>query len=466
MKKYHFFKWTNTILFGLLLVSIISSCKKEDPVLPPDPPTAAFSTGTIEGLTVTFINASVGADSYSWEFGDGNTSTEEAPTHTYTEEGSYTIKLTVTNTSGSNSSTLDISVVEADKLLKFIAGKTWQAQRGDALGYGLGPDDGTWSFDDVDGDGNKALAPWFSWGDLEGATPLATRFALTNDLYVFNMDGTYTVDFNGDFWGEFGIWAGTEYNEVDIDITGGVLPANTNGNDVNAFIAGTWDFSIDEVNSQISVIGAGAHIMNPRYKNDESSYEVGEGITYDIVYTEEGAEADIMILASTTHDNDFDSYPIQYIYLASYKGTPPDLNPLGWQPTDFTDEVSSSTISHVFDMEGNFGAGVDEIVSSSVVDYGVMQDGVTATRFTRTDADGGFTDLKIYSRDADIRFDDNGTYDYSKATVQVYIPSSNAFQAGGLQNQLEVILADESEDDNGANGGPGFWCCWSVRVSD
>ena len=180
--------------------------------------------------------------------------------------------------------------------------------------------------------------------------------ASTNDIYTFNTDGTYTVDFNGDFWGEFGIWAGTAFNETDIDISGGALPANANGNDVNAFIAGQWDFSIDEMASTLSVIGAGAHIMNPRYKNNESSYEAGEGITYNIVYTEEGAEADILILSSTTHDNDFDSYPIQYIYLASYKGTVPELKPVivGWQPVDFGPEVSASTISHLFDAEGNF----------------------------------------------------------------------------------------------------------------
>ena len=160
MKKYHLSKWTNGILLALFFGSIfISSCKKDDPIDPIDAPTAAFSTGTIEGLTVTFINASVGGDTYSWEFGDGNTSTEEAPTHTYDAEGTYTVKLTTTNSEGSSDISLDVTVVEANKLLNFIAGKSWQAQRGENLAYGLGPDDGTWSFDDLDMDGNKALAP-------------------------------------------------------------------------------------------------------------------------------------------------------------------------------------------------------------------------------------------------------------------------------------------------------------------
>jgi len=74
-------------------------------------------------------------------------------------------------------------------------------------------------------------------------------------LGTFNDDGTYTVDFNGDYYAEFGIWAGTDFNEATIDISSGMLPPNTNGEDVSAFITGTWDFSIDEMAGTISVIG-------------------------------------------------------------------------------------------------------------------------------------------------------------------------------------------------------------------
>lgn len=38
-----------------------------------------------------------------WDFGDGNTSTEENPVHSYSEDGSYTVKLTVTNDDGIDS---------------------------------------------------------------------------------------------------------------------------------------------------------------------------------------------------------------------------------------------------------------------------------------------------------------------------------------------------------------------------
>ena len=63
-----------------------------------DPPaaTASFSY-VVDGLQVTFTNASENAVSYSWDFGDGTgTSTDENPVYTYTEAGDYTVTLTAT----------------------------------------------------------------------------------------------------------------------------------------------------------------------------------------------------------------------------------------------------------------------------------------------------------------------------------------------------------------------------------
>ena len=38
--------------------------------------------------------------SYYWTFGDGGTSTESSPTHTYTQTGKYNVTVQVTATSG------------------------------------------------------------------------------------------------------------------------------------------------------------------------------------------------------------------------------------------------------------------------------------------------------------------------------------------------------------------------------
>jgi hypothetical protein len=53
---------------------------------------AAFSF-TKNGNTVSFQNSSANAAGYQWYFGDGNTSTQKNPTHTYSNQGSFQVKL-------------------------------------------------------------------------------------------------------------------------------------------------------------------------------------------------------------------------------------------------------------------------------------------------------------------------------------------------------------------------------------
>ncbi|MCK4823509.1 PKD domain-containing protein, partial [bacterium] len=54
-----------------------------------------------------------GNNSYFWEFGDGTTSTLKDPVHAYERNGDYTIRLTVTNSCGSNTSTQMIYIKDA-----------------------------------------------------------------------------------------------------------------------------------------------------------------------------------------------------------------------------------------------------------------------------------------------------------------------------------------------------------------
>lgn len=50
-----------------------------------------------DGLELSFSNTSTDADSYYWDFGDGHTSVEMNPKHTYELEGEYLVSLTVSN---------------------------------------------------------------------------------------------------------------------------------------------------------------------------------------------------------------------------------------------------------------------------------------------------------------------------------------------------------------------------------
>jgi PKD repeat protein len=61
---------------------------------------------------VEFTDNSSGADSVSWDFGDGETSTERNPTHTYYSNGDFTVIFTGTNQYGSSSTTKIVTITE------------------------------------------------------------------------------------------------------------------------------------------------------------------------------------------------------------------------------------------------------------------------------------------------------------------------------------------------------------------
>jgi PKD repeat protein/photosystem II stability/assembly factor-like uncharacterized protein len=70
----------------------------------------AEPTSGIDPLVVTFTDSSEYAQSWNWNFGDGNTSTLQNPVNTYTK-GTYSVTLQVTNPTGSNSITKENLIV-------------------------------------------------------------------------------------------------------------------------------------------------------------------------------------------------------------------------------------------------------------------------------------------------------------------------------------------------------------------
>ena len=80
-------------------------------------PKANFSGAPKSGkapLQVNFTDESTGlVTSWLWHFGDGTTSTEKSPNHTYNSHGTFTAKLTVYGPGGTGSKTLSIRVTPA-----------------------------------------------------------------------------------------------------------------------------------------------------------------------------------------------------------------------------------------------------------------------------------------------------------------------------------------------------------------
>jgi gliding motility-associated-like protein len=98
------YQYNDTGYFSVTLISLNNGCP--DTLTIPkmvhvNPPVANFSfvTTCTVPRQIIFTDNSLGADYWNWNFGDGITSTEKNPTHSYATPGTYTVSLTVTNQS-------------------------------------------------------------------------------------------------------------------------------------------------------------------------------------------------------------------------------------------------------------------------------------------------------------------------------------------------------------------------------
>ncbi len=77
-------------------------------------PQADFQVTAAAGVAphlVTFTNRSTGpVETHSWQFGDGHSSADVSPTHTYTQPGTYNVTLTVSGPGGTSSTTIESAV--------------------------------------------------------------------------------------------------------------------------------------------------------------------------------------------------------------------------------------------------------------------------------------------------------------------------------------------------------------------
>ncbi|MCX6284677.1 MAG: PKD domain-containing protein [Bacteroidetes bacterium] len=155
----------------------------DEPPIPGKKPVAGF-TQVISGLTVTFTNTSTGADSYSWNFGDGQTSTAASPVHTYAADGIYTIVLTATNTNGSTTATSVAFVSTTPLTDAILQGAAWKVRIDDYavfVGSGLGKND-WWHV-------TKAM--------LESGTGTDNWTCMPTNTFTFSAGGHFVYATNG-----------------------------------------------------------------------------------------------------------------------------------------------------------------------------------------------------------------------------------------------------------------------------
>ncbi len=139
------------------------------------PPLANFDhTSACYGETIQFTDLSTGSIiSWEWDFGDGNTSTQQNPTHYYTNPGTYTVSLVVTDTNGCfDTETTNLGVFEGPTA-EFSANTV-------CLGQAT-------SFYDESTSSGLPIVEWF-WEFGDGDTSSAQ-----NPFHFYSNYGVYTV---------------------------------------------------------------------------------------------------------------------------------------------------------------------------------------------------------------------------------------------------------------------------------
>jgi len=65
---------------------------------------------TCEGLAIDFVNNSFNAETYQWDFGDGDTSSQESPTHTYLQAGNFVVTLIASRNGNADTATQSVTI--------------------------------------------------------------------------------------------------------------------------------------------------------------------------------------------------------------------------------------------------------------------------------------------------------------------------------------------------------------------
>lgn len=156
---------------------------------------------------ISFFNSSENAETYLWDFGDSQTSTEVNPVHAYEVAGSYTVQLTATGDGGSNTTSQPVTITEPVPLASFVADKSI-AKPGDTISftnYSLFATQYSWDF----GDGTTSTAEQTTHSYAEVGTFTVTLTATGvggSDVDSKSIIITENTDFNiypGDRIGNF-----------------------------------------------------------------------------------------------------------------------------------------------------------------------------------------------------------------------------------------------------------------------
>lgn len=145
-------------------------------------PKAVFKASITKGsvpLRVQFQNFSLSNSvKFLWDFGDGGTSVEYAPAHTYLADGTYTVKLNVITTTGAMGISTKKDYISVDP--KYTQGYFYVSPAGGSTAT---------NFTFVDQTPGEVVSRYWQFGDGESATVLDPDVHTTTHTY--EESGTY-----------------------------------------------------------------------------------------------------------------------------------------------------------------------------------------------------------------------------------------------------------------------------------
>ena len=175
--------------FKIFFIAIISltlvQCESDDDDITIIEPLSDFQF-LIEGAVVTFNGTvSEGTSSYTWDFGDGNTSTEEDPIHAY-DIGEFDVSFTATSEKGTFTETKTVTILPSFEILLTGGpakpeGKSWKLK----AAYTAGIEGAGYTVN------NDLRIDIGSFDNLLSAVGLGASY---EDTFTFVHDGQYKVD--------------------------------------------------------------------------------------------------------------------------------------------------------------------------------------------------------------------------------------------------------------------------------
>ena len=217
---------------------------------PPVAPTADFTASPTSGaapLAVHFTDLSSGGPTgWEWDFGDGATSNEASPAHTYAASGTYDVSLTVTNTIGTDTESRAGYVTVLPAAVFPPTADAYVSQSGPTKNYGRA------TSLRVRTNNNSSYRSYLTF-TVSGLTqpPQSARILL--DVSDGSADGGRLYTVTDSTWRETGItWnSAPPFGPAAVAVAGAVAAGSTVELDVTSVVTGNGTYSFALV-SQIS----------------------------------------------------------------------------------------------------------------------------------------------------------------------------------------------------------------------